>query len=401
MDDTADPAKSPAREVVLLAAGGLIVMAGATIVPALPALSAAFRDSPDVGILVPHILTIPGLLIAATAPVMGVLVDRFGRKPILILSIVLYGLSGSSGVWLDTLWGLLIGRAALGIAVAGVMTCTVTLIADYFGGAERERFMGFQAAASGITGAVFVSVGGILADLSWRAPFFAYLVAFLILPGAILGLEEPPRPRRSNGAADAARGNAIPWPTVLLLYALAMVGMTLIYLVPLKLPFYLKGLSGASGAEVGLVIGGTILLSAGVSLLYGRIRRLASYQAIFAVQFVLIGLGFGLLAVADRTWVVLIGMAACGVGFGLEVPNVNVWLAAVAPAHARGRLIGGVTTCFYLGQFVSPFVAGLLATSEGLEGIAGMYRVAGLASALIGLGFVVSILSRRAKGRPD
>ena len=65
-------------------------MAGATIAPGLPGLLAHFADHPDAEYLTRFILTIPGLAIAITAPFAGVLADRFGRRVLLQLGVVLY-----------------------------------------------------------------------------------------------------------------------------------------------------------------------------------------------------------------------------------------------------------------------------------------------------------------------
>jgi MFS family permease len=52
-----------------------------------------------------------------------------------------------------------------------MMTTATTLIADYYEGERRSAVMGQQAAFMGFGGVVFLVLGGVLADLSWRAPF--------------------------------------------------------------------------------------------------------------------------------------------------------------------------------------------------------------------------------------
>ncbi|MEL6527253.1 MAG: MFS transporter, partial [Chloroflexota bacterium] len=71
----------------LLAAGTLTVMASATISPALPAITEAFADTPNIDLLVSLLLTIPALFIALGAPLAGVIVDRFGRKRLLVIAV--------------------------------------------------------------------------------------------------------------------------------------------------------------------------------------------------------------------------------------------------------------------------------------------------------------------------
>ena len=101
-------------------------MSGATIGPVLPVMSEAFADTPDSAFLTRLVLTMPALFIVITSPFAGYLVDRLGRKKLLLAATLLYGFAGSAGSWLDSLTAILVSRALLGVAVAGVMTVCVT-----------------------------------------------------------------------------------------------------------------------------------------------------------------------------------------------------------------------------------------------------------------------------------
>ena len=137
-------------KVTLLAASMLVTFGGAIMAPTLPAIGEQFREVPNIEFWIRFVLTIPSLLIAINAPIAGYIVDRFGRKTILVTSVIFAGLAGFSGYLAPTFVSILAGRAVLGIAVAGVMTGTTTLIADYYYGQERSRFMGLQAGVMGL-----------------------------------------------------------------------------------------------------------------------------------------------------------------------------------------------------------------------------------------------------------
>ena len=124
----------------LLAGGMLAVMANASLSPALPQLRDAFAEASDLQIRM--ILTFPALVIVVASPLAGWTADHFGRKPLLILSALLFGVAGSSGYLAQDIVTLLAGRALLGVAAAGLMTSLTTLAVDYFSGAKRARFMG-------------------------------------------------------------------------------------------------------------------------------------------------------------------------------------------------------------------------------------------------------------------
>ncbi len=110
------------------------------------------------------------------------IIDKFGRLRLLGAALILYAIAGSSGYWLDNIYLILAGRALLGICVGITMTIATTLIADYYQGKSRQKFAGLQIAVMSIGGIMFVTLGGVLADISWRVPFLLYLFPLIILP---------------------------------------------------------------------------------------------------------------------------------------------------------------------------------------------------------------------------
>jgi MFS family permease len=334
----------------------MTVMAGATIAPALPGLKAAFETVPQVDLLVKLVLTLPALLIALFAPVSGWVIDRFGRKRLLIGSLLLYALTGPSGYYLDhNLYVILAGRALLGVAVAGVMTTATTLVGDYFEGEARSSFLGTQAAFMALGGAVFVTLGGYLADLDWRYPFLIYLSAALLAPVAWWVLDEPARGDVKEGIAARAAAT-YDRSQVALVYGLAFIGMVVFYIIPVQVPFLLQAFEGVNGVMTGVAISGATLMAALASGNFRRVRQRLTPLQVFAVAFLLMGAGCLVISQAPSYWPVAGGLLVSGLGAGLLLPNANLWIVTLAPTVLRGRLVGGVTMAIFLGQFFSPIL---------------------------------------------
>ncbi|WP_338667246.1 MFS transporter [Pseudodesulfovibrio methanolicus] len=349
-----DDGRELRRDLVILLGSSLTVMAGATIAPSLPRMAVHFQDAPQAQMLVKLLLSVHALFIALTAPLMGMLMDRFGRRPVLAVSLFLYGLGGSSGAYLDSLYAIMAGRALLGVAVAGIMSGFTTLIGDYYQGERRNRLMGMQAAFTGFGGLVFLTAGGMLADVSWRYPFLIYLFAFCILPGALAYLYEPETDPHGHAGTEGEERDSL--VRFLPIYLLAFVGMVIFYMIPVQLPFYLKSLGGVSNTAIGVAIGTMNMIGALSSMQFGRLKRRLSNAGIFALFSLLMGLGYAVVWLAGGYLGVLTGMVVAGMGFGLLMPNVNVWLLSLVSARSRGRAVGGLTTFFLLGQFVSPML---------------------------------------------
>ena len=350
------PAPPRGTVPVLLVTATLTVLASAIIAPSLPGLEAEFAAVPHADLLVRLMLTLPALFIALSAPLLGILVDRVGRRTVLLASLALYGVAGGSGLVLGNLYAILAGRALLGVAVGGVFVSSTALIADWFSGARRARMLGLQAAFMGIGGAVFLTLGGLLASVSPRGPFVVYALALVMLPFAARVVTEPVRASTTAPAGRAGRAR-MPWALVTLVLAVALFGMIAFYIVPTQLPFYLVDLTGAGPATSGLAIALVNVVGVVVSLNFGRIRARLPFTVIAVVIFVAIAAGLGLVGVASSLPLVLLGLAVAGLGTGLLLPALNSWIAHGTPAALRGRALGVLSTAVYLGQFVSPLAS--------------------------------------------
>jgi MFS family permease len=390
---TGEGGKNPKGAVLkatLLAASALTVMAGATIAPSLPAMREAFSGVEGADYLVRLALTTHAVFIALGAPLAGLVADRFGRKPLLAASVVLYGLAGGSGLVLDSLYAILAGRAFLGLAVAGVMTSATALIADYFEGDRRARFLGLQAAFTGVGGFVFLTLGGLLAGVDWRGPFLIYLAALALLPAVLLKLYEPDRSGGEEGAGGpaAAGGGGLPWKALGLVYGSALVGQVVFYTIPTQLPFYLESLLGAGPAASGFAIAASTLVGAATSTQYGRVKRRLSFVAVAALSVSLLGAGLIGVSLSASYAAVVASMAVAGLGAGLLLPNLSAWVSEVVPAALRGRAIGGMTTAVFAGQFLSPV---LTQPAVAALGLGAAYAAVGGLAVLLALGTAAAL----------
>ena len=378
-----DKANSLPIKATLLLTSTLTVMSGATIAPSLPAMQQHFADVPNSALLVRLVLTIPALFIAIGGLFAGQLVDRLGRKPLLVGSTLLYGLAGASGLVLNTLGTILVGRALLGLSVAGIMTGVTTLIADYYTGQSRANFMGLQAAFMGLGGVVFLSVGGFVADLNWRFPFLIYLTAWGICSAIAFFLYEPKREVVNQNEASTAQPS-MPLGVLAMIYGVALFYMVAFYLIPVQLPFYLQNLDNSASAA-GLAIAASTLASAIASLRYGFVKERLGYVQIVTASFGVAAIGYSIIGIAGSYNLVLIGLIVAGLGFGLLMPNLNVWLSSIIPDALRGRALGGLTTFFFLGQFLSPLVSQPVTNAVGLGRT---YSFTGIALVIIAFVFI-------------
>lgn len=383
-----DPPPDRLMQVTLLLLSALTIMAGATIAPSLPAMQAHFASVPHVELLVKLALTIVGLVIAVTAPLSGLLADRFGRRPVLLGSLLLYGLGGASGLLVPSIDSLLVGRVVLGLAVAGTMTAAGALVNDLFTGTARGKFLSQQAAFSSFGGAVLLPLGGLLAGLNWRAPFALYLLAFLLIP-LVRRL-----PRGVPGGVSVLEATQTPrWFSVGVVYLLALSYMVAFYVFPAQGPFYFRHF-GVSPAVTGLLLGGSTLVAAITSLLYSRHAGRYEARIVAGLGMLLLAVGLGSVAASVSLPFVVAGLIVAGLGAGLVFPNLYTWLAELTPPAWRGRVTAGMSSAIFLGQFLSP----LLLAAPQAHPAQGFVR-GGLGIGVIGLVLIVVGMRRRPQQR--
>ncbi len=348
------------------------MLALATIAPALPGIEQEFVHDTACPLITRLVLTVPAAGIAVIAPLAGPAVARIGARRVLLAALPAYATLGTVGPWIDGLAGLLASRAALGVAVALIVAAVTVLIRDVTDRRERRKLLGLQGVVMGLGGAVFFAGGGLLADVSWSAPFLIHALALLLIPVVLVTV--PPRratPGPPTGAPSAVR---TPFTALFAVYGLAFSGVALFFMVPVQLPFVLTQhvvvtRHVVAGAPMsGLVIAVCAVAAALSAARYRQLRDHLSEYGVAALLLALMAAGFTLIAVAEDVPTVAGAMLLVGAGVGLLVPNCTSWALCLIPTALRGRALGGLTAAVFAGAFVSPIVAAPLLAWAGLQG---------------------------------
>ncbi|KIQ60868.1 MFS transporter [Pseudomonas fluorescens] len=366
---TAPVRQAGGREgLVLMLGSSLTIMGSVMVAPILPRLGAEFGPvEPRADLLVPLAVTGPALAIALFAPLAGWLADRVGRKALLVIATLLYAVLGALPALLDSLPSIVGARLLFGCTEAAVMTCCATLIADYWQGEERLRYVNRQVVTIGLVGALFFVVGGALGEHSWRSPFLLYLLPLLLVPAMMKVLWEPPVTRGHSVEQPLADSGPSKVAVLQLVvgYLMVMGGMVLTFVVPIQAPMLLVSLGITSSTMIGMAAGLSLLATLGGSLMWPLLRRRFGVAGCNALLLGLIGLGLWLLMRAQSYNAVLVAVVIQGLGSGLLVPNVMAPVMNALTATTRGRGLGGFTSCLYIGQFVSPLVVAFVGSFAG------------------------------------
>ena len=294
------------------------------------------------------------------APVMGNLSDRFGRRPVLLFSLLAFGLNYMLMGWAPSLGWLVLGRIISGCA-SSTYAIANAYIADVFEPEERAKNFALMGAASGggfILGPV---LGGFLGEMGPRIPFYATaglalanaLFGFLVLPETLA--EENRRTfdwRRANplGALAHLREHPVIAGLVLAYFFFMVAHQSL----PAVWSYFSIARFGWSESQIGYSLGfiGIMMMICQAFLIrwvidhFGPVKT--AYLGLAGAIFSFLGYAF----VTDPVWVYLfLGVGAIQ---GFLGPAVQGLMSARTPADAQGELQGALGSVVSLATIISP-----------------------------------------------
>ena len=296
------------------------------------------------------------------SPVLGGISDKFGRRPVLLLS--LFGL-GCDYIFLslaNTLPLLFLGRTIAGMCGAS-FTTGFAYVADISPPEKRAQNFGMMGAAFGLGFIIGPMIGGMFSTMGTRAPFVAaacfsllnWLFGFFILPESLkLENRRAFDIKRANpfGAFAELRKNKNIRVLVVCMFLLYLAGQVM----PSTWPFYTKFMYKWSDREIGYSL---TFVGVMIALVQGGLIKQA--QKIFGTnKSVYIGLAFYiaglcLLSFASRSWMVYAFTFVYCFG-GIAPPTLQSVISSRVPANEQGELQGMMTALTSLSTVLSPII---------------------------------------------
>ena len=314
---------------------------------------------------------INGLLTATYAsmqvlfsPLMGNLSDRFGRRPILLISLLGFSIDYTFMAFAPTVFWLFVGRTIAGISGATMSTATA-YIADISSGEKRAANFGIVGAASGLGFIIGVSGGAFLGEINIKFPFMVAAAAALI--NAAYGYFVLPESlaREDRRRFDWKRANPIGSFRQLGKYsslAGLAVAFTLVYIaqkaVEYQLPFYVYEKfewSKKSVGFLGLFIGMLLIFIQGWLIRY-LIPKWGLKLNIF-IGLLSYGAGMLLIAFAGHGWMIYLYMIPYCFG-GISGPALQGMITSKFAKNEQGELQGGLALLSSLSLIIGPILMG-------------------------------------------
>ena len=319
-------------------------------------------------------MTFATLIIAASTPALGELVDRFGARRVLFPSIVAYSLLlGAMGALGDKIWYFYLLFAAVALAGVGSSSVTYTRVITSWFDQRRGLALGLAMSGVGLAAAAIPPLAQwMISRVGWRGAYvgFAGLVLAATPIIALWLKERPAGPSRASGApvpssitrdtmrlqgltVSEARRSRVFW-TLGLAFLLAALGIhgVMVHFVPLLTD---RGLPAASAAGAAAMFG--------FGMLVGRVGSGYLMDHFFApwvaAAFFAVGPLFGILLLAGESGMAGVSAFLIGLGAGAEVDAIALLTSRYFGLRHFGGIYGYFYAAFMLGTGLGPAAVGL------------------------------------------
>jgi multidrug resistance protein len=332
------------------------------VIPVLPLYAERFQASPMAIGWLTGIYS--GMQIIFT-PVLGKLSDRFGRRPVLMLSLagtaVGFALMGLA----DSLALLFVARIVSGIT-GGNIAIPQAYIADVTTPETRSKWMGMIGAAFGLGFTFGPMIGGIMSRISYAAPFYfaaALTVANVVLLYFILP-ESLPKEHRAKPHEDAPiievfrHGSGWLFGIVVATYFFLIAGFTIMTAFFALFTFRRFGYDAhANGYIFGFIGIVTVIVQGG---LIGRLVTMFGETALARTGLLVTAASLALLPLCHNLMWLLVACVGLSLGSGLSSPPLNGLASQMVDRSWQGRALGVMQSAGSTARLIGPLLGGWL-----------------------------------------
>lgn len=352
------------------------------------------------------VMTVFFLASMLAVPILGAVADIYGRRPVVLGSLLAFGIGGVAVLGVQSLPALLAVRALQGVGLAGTTALSVAMLGDFFDGERGTTAQGIRSSANGITIIIAPAVAGFLVAFGWRVPFLLYGTAFPVfllvywfLPE---GTEKQSSQNQPGDGETQADGGAMSIRAELTRYTRTMAnslqdrnlavlvlgGFTLFFVrygLLTIVPLLATRRLGASAATLGLALSLIGVVRVVVSPFSGKLVGVLSRKRAFILTMCIITVSMVLLAIVPDMYSLAGALVVFSVGMALFNPVLNDTVTATADANTRAGVVSSVQMAKGVANTAAPTLFAMVLAAFGF------FEVFALATA-VALAYVVLVV---------
>ncbi|MCJ8008672.1 multidrug efflux MFS transporter NorA [Lederbergia wuyishanensis] len=313
--------------------------------------------------------SVVGYMVAAFAftqlivsPIAGRWVDRFGRKIMIIIGLIIFGVSELLFGIGKTVEVLFISRMLGGVSAAFIMPAVTAFIADVTTIQTRSKALGYMSAAISTGFIIGPGIGGFLAGLGTRVPFF--FAAALALFAAILSiitLHEPER-KVENGVVAGQKTGIKRIFAPMYFIAFVIIFITSFGLAAFESLFSLFAdhKFGFTPKDIAIMItGGGIVGAVFQVVFFDRFMKWIGEIHLIRYSLILSTVLVFLITFVSSYYTILLVTITVFVGFDLMRPAITTYLSRIAE-NEQGFVAGMNSMFTSIGNVIGPLIGGVL-----------------------------------------
>ncbi len=352
---------------IAMAISALISIGVSSIAPVLPTLRRAFElDEFSISLAITA-FTLPGLIFL---PLVGFVADNYGRRLVMIPSLLGFSISGLACSFVSDFDALLALRAVQGLCAAPFGMLGATMLGDFFSGPKLAKVVGFNGTIINVALALTPAIGGMLAIIHWKVVFILPLLA---LPPLVTALRIPSdTPARRMPLGDYFRSLfriLYNRKTAMLLF-LGFFNLFMIY-GPILSSYstYADAKFSTPSHIIGYILATMSISAAVTSSMTGGWLATNSPRKLLFVGQCLYALALFIVPFMPNQWMLAIPVMLFGSGNGMCATTVISSVVQQAPREQRGSLMSVYGLTLSCAMTFAPVFCGFIAASFGPDAV--------------------------------
>lgn len=332
------------------------------VIPVLPTIMNELNIS---GIIVGYLTAAFALTQLIISPFAGKAVDRFGRKIMIVLGLFIFGASEFLFGLGETIEVLFISRILGGLSAAFIMPAVTAFIADITDESNRPKALGYMSAAISTGFIIGPGIGGFLAEIGTRVPFYsAGILGGIAALLSIILLREPERQVVEEPHIEASQTKGgfrkIFMPIFFIAFIVIFVSSFGLAAFESFFSLYVDHKFQFSPSDIAIAItGGAILGAVFQVVFFDKMMKAMGAIKLIRAMLILSAVLVFLMTVVHTYWLIMAVTFTVFIGFDLIRPAVTTYLSSIA-GNDQG-FVGGMNSFFTsLANVFGPILGGVL-----------------------------------------
>ncbi|MHA1917501.1 MAG: MFS transporter [Candidatus Ranarchaeia archaeon] len=301
------------------------------------------------------------------APIYGAISDKYGRLPVMIPTLIIFGLSGLGIFFVTNFNSFIILRVFQGIANAGYIVFAAVLAGDLYSGPKLKSAMGAITAAGGVGMIIGLNIGSFLSVLGWQIPFLFFLFTIPVAVLLTYGLRDVKVKKKKEIYIKTDEGKV----RKTRIRDFATIGLVLVFVATFYQPFqnssaflnYLPFLMVSIGIErtfKGLFMTCMWLGTLSSGLLFGKLCNRIEIKKLLMIAYLVNAISLFSLGLVSNQFQLVGVLFIYGLGFGIIGASIKTLLLTLCPPNAKGTFVSFQQGIRSVGRTAGPAIFALL-----------------------------------------